>query len=484
MEQKEFRINKRFEPLLTNRDRRIILYGSRSSSKSDFVSRLIFKRMLEDKDFFGIAVRNVMDNNRGSTYKAMVDVIAEYGMEQFFSCILTPMEIVCKHNGNKLIFKGLDDVTKIKSLKNVTFCWWEEEVPRTYEEYLTVSLTLRSPKAEYLQEIFTINPYFKDCPNYEEHWLYRKYFQGHDDLSYRIVDVVDYEGKKYESYTTVHYSSWRDNYWCPMQERIALEALKDGDEYTYRRDSLGMWSRPDIVGQFYKDFRLTRNTVQSRQYNNKLALHLSFDHNNNPYSACTVYQCDPVDARKIYQIDEVCLKSPNNKLMSVLDAICLKYRDHDAQMYVYGDPNGYKEDSTKEQGDNAYRMIMGRLSRFKPVLRAERSAPSVRARQNWLNDVFLSDWNELRVYISLECRNSINDFTMLREDPVKGGKLKEKWKDPETDIVCEKYGHTSDSFEYFLCVLFKDDFEMHKNGGMVPKFSTGPITKGLRNNRW
>ncbi len=480
---KQFTYNKVFEPLLTNKDSRVILYGSRSSSKSDFVASLIFYRMLTDKYFKGIAMRNVNENNRESTYKAITDVIARYGMEGYFHCTHSPAEIICKHNGNKMLFRGMDDVTKIKSIKNPSFIWWEEEIPRTYEEYLTVSLTLRSPDAEYLQEYFTINPFFKDCPNYEDHWFWQKFFKNQTELSFRVEEKVEYDGNTYSSFATILHSTWRQNYWCPMADRIKYESLKNGDQFTYMRDSLGLWSRAETVGQFYKDFKVGKNTVNRREYNPELPLWLSFDFNNNPFSACTIYQSDEDNNKCIYMIDEICLKSPRNKLIEVLNEIKKRYEGHISGMYITGDPNGYKEDTTKEKGDNAYSMIFGALKEFKPTDKTMRSAPSVRASQNWLNDVFDHNEGGIEIYISMECRNSINEFTMLREDPIKGGTLKEKWTDPETGIVSEKYGHISDAFRYCMTQMFKSEFDKHRNGGVTTNVSYGHRpsrgTKGL-----
>lgn len=484
MEQRTIRLNPRFKELWNNTDRRIIMYGSRSSSKSAFICTKIVQNMITHKYFKGIAMRTNYNNHLGSCFEGLVREIKDRGIEQYFNITKSPYNIIYIPNGNEMLFRGFEEPGKLKSIKDPTFAWFEEEVPDSYDDYMTVSLSLRTQKADYIQEVFTINP---TIPDYTNHWFWKKYFEGHDELSYRIEDITEYDGQILKQYTTVHNSTWRDNL-LMLAERpqfaVEIEADRETDPESYTRNSLGLWCQPKPVGQFYKDFKLSVNSVEKHNYDPELMLHLSFDHNNNPYSACTIYQCDKDNARLLYQIDEICLKSPNNKLSTVLDEICIRYRDHRGSVSIYGDPNGYKEDSTKEKGDNAYKMIFSRLSKFRPLDRTTRVAPSVRARQNWLNDVFLKEDNGLKVLIGRNCRNSINDFTMMREDPVKGGKLKEKWVDPETGINSERYGHCSDSYEYMMCVLYKNDFDRHKNGGLSSKISVGRREQRGDRNLW
>ena len=177
------------------------------------------------------------------------------------------------------------------------------------------------------------------------------------------------------------------------------------------------------------------------------------------------------------------VKDPRNKLTEVIKEFINIFKDHKESIYIYGDPNGYREDTHIEKGFNKYKMIFSGLKDFKVIDRTTRSAPSVKSRQAWINDIFAYNNGGIKVIISMECRNSINDFTMLKEDPAKGGKLKQTGTDSETGIKgVELYGHCSDTFDYFICEMFKTEFNNHKNGGISNKIIQGP--KPVSKNSW
>lgn len=469
---KVIKLNPRFKELYNNKARRIIMYGSRSSSKSAFTCTQIIINMISHKYFKGIALRKYAVDLKDSCYKGLKQEILNLGLEHIFSMTESPMCITCKTNNNQMIFRGLDEPSKLKSITDPSFCWYEEDIPDSYQDYLTISLSLRTHKADYIQEIFTINPMIS---NYEDHWFWKKYFKDRNELSFEGEDEVEYKGIIYKQKYVVHQSTWRDNLLLlalKPEIAIAFEEMKNTDPIAYQQQSLGLWCHPNIKDKFWKDFELVKNTVDKKEYDYELPVHLSWDFNNAPYSACTIYQGDKNQDNTIYLIKEICLKAPRNKLVEVIKEVSNLLVNHKENVYIYGDPNGYRDDTTKELGDNAYKMIFGGLKHLKTVDRTIKVYPSVRASQNWINDILAFNSN-IKFFISRECRNSINDFTMLKEDPIKGGTLKEKWKDPETGIKCEKVGHISDTVRYFFTEMFKTEYEKYKNGGVSENISYG-----------
>ena len=62
------------------------------------------------------------------------------------------------------------------------------------------------------------------------------------------------------------------------------------------------------------------------------------------------------------------------------------------------------------------------------------------------------------------------DFKYVQENS-DGSKLKERYRDKQTGLTYEKYGHCSDTFEYFICEYFKKeyaDFQGKKQLKVVP----------------
>lgn len=427
-------INDTFIPLWSCEDRYMILYGSRGSSKSDFAAKLVIRRMLEHSFFRCICIRNTEASIGMSVFNNLKMNISKMGISHLFKINESPMKIECLLNKNLIVFKGMDNPDKIKSISEITCIWWEEDINYDYDDYITVTTSMRAPKADFIQEIFTINPVL---PDYENHWFWKKFFEGHDELSYRIRFELEYDGKKMEQFATVHNSTWRDNKWLKSDFIHDIEQLRDTDPYLYSVFNLGIWTQSVAKGQFWKNFTLARNSTDNIPYNKELPLHLSFDFNNNPYMTCTVYQ---VDGKIVKQINEICLRTPRNKTKEVCEDIKNLYRGHESGMFIYGDPNGYKEDTKSEKGYNDYKIIFSELSIFRPTDRTTRSYPSVKMSGMFINEVFQSNYADISVIISRKCRNSINDFTTVKEAP-DGTMLKEKAIDKETGVNCEKGGH-------------------------------------------
>ena len=93
------------------------LIGSYGSGKSyNIATKLIVNSFREKRKVLGI--RKVYRDVRDSVFTDLVDVISELELEGYFKIITGRLEIVNKITGSKFIFRGLDDVRKIKSIKD------------------------------------------------------------------------------------------------------------------------------------------------------------------------------------------------------------------------------------------------------------------------------------------------------------------------------------------------------------------------------
>lgn len=88
--------------------------------------------MLKDPRLCGVAFRQVANTMRDSVFATMVSAIARLGVEDQFECTVSPMMIRRKGTGQVVLFRGLDDPEKAKSLqlqdpeKYIGFAVWEE----------------------------------------------------------------------------------------------------------------------------------------------------------------------------------------------------------------------------------------------------------------------------------------------------------------------------------------------------------------------
>jgi hypothetical protein len=85
-------------------------------------------------------------------------------------------------------------------------------------------------------------------------------------------------------------------------------------------------------------------------------------------------------------------------------------------------------------------------------------------RANFINTIFANGFDGIELYIDNKCENTLNDYLYLKEDS-DGKKKKEKAKDPSTGISFEKFGHTSDANDYFICTAFANEYSKYQRGG-------------------
>ncbi len=106
------------------------LKGGRGSTKSSFISMEIIKRLLQDRNASAIVFRKVANTLRTSVYAQMVWAIYTLNVQHLFQFSKSPLEIILKQTGQKIMFWGADDPNKTKSIKlekgYFKFLWLEE----------------------------------------------------------------------------------------------------------------------------------------------------------------------------------------------------------------------------------------------------------------------------------------------------------------------------------------------------------------------
>ncbi len=255
----------------------------------------------------------------------------------------------------------------------------------------------------------------------------------------------------------------------PHIEKEYIESLRMLPAFEYQCFVEGDWeAMPKTGGEFYKAFDYDKNTFRQAKidgrpeaYDPNLPLHITFDFNVNPYMTCCVWQ---LVGKKARQIDEICLPSPRDTTKATCREFSTRYYGHTGGLFIYGDPAGRQEDTRTEKGYNDYVIIREELSGFRPTLRVANKAPNVVPRGNFLNVCFETGYQGISIQIGQNCVNTVNDYLYLKEDS-DGTKKKEKVKDPATGISFEKYGHTSDANDYFLCYVFAGAFASYQKGG-------------------
>lgn len=431
-------VNRAYESAIECKKRFLFLYGGAGSGKSQFAARKILFRIMNEEGHRILMVRKEKNRIRESMYTLLKDIIESYGISNSFSFNEEQMKITCHETGSQVLSVGLKYSEKIKSIHGITSIWVEEAFELEKKDFDQLNLRLRGITKLYKQIICTFNPMDVN------HWLKAFIDNKPDNL-------------------LAMQTTFNDNVYIDKEYMDELVNQYKGNENFNRVYIKGDWGRAYTGGEFYHGFSWSKH-VGSVPYNPQLPLHITFDFNVNPYLTCCVWQIN--ESKKVMQIDEICLTHPRNSTKQVCAEFRRKYfneKGHTAGLFVYGDPAGKHEDTRNERGYNDFTIIQHELKEMHPTMRVASKAPHVKSRGDFINSILSSEYDGISIAIDSTCRRSIDDFSYLKQD-ANGDKLKEKAKDEKSGIVFEKYGHTSDSADYFLTSVFSSEFNYFING--------------------
>ena len=106
------------------------LPGGRGSAKSSFVSLEIVDGMMKDPAANAVVFRRTAATLRDSCYSQIAWAIDELGASSLWRGNVSPMQFTYLPTGQQILFRGVDDAGKLKSLKPrrgyFRFIWFEE----------------------------------------------------------------------------------------------------------------------------------------------------------------------------------------------------------------------------------------------------------------------------------------------------------------------------------------------------------------------
>lgn len=104
--------------------------GGRASLKSSYVGTELVLQLLKHPDCHALVTRQVGDTMRDSVYAQILWAIDKLGLTTKFKCTQSPLQCTYTPTGQRILFRGLDDPQKIKSIKlpfgYIGILWFEE----------------------------------------------------------------------------------------------------------------------------------------------------------------------------------------------------------------------------------------------------------------------------------------------------------------------------------------------------------------------
>jgi phage terminase large subunit len=397
--------NEVYLPYLKNLKRYNIFYGGAGSGKSVFVvQREVIHNINLGTNL--LVVRKVGKTNRDSTFALFKSIISAWNLGAYFKINQTDMRITNKLNGAQIVFAGLDDVEKLKS---ITFengvlhrVWIEEASEIAKKDFIQLNLRLRGklPKGKFYQITVSFNPIEVT------HWL-KDYFFDNNSKSEK---------------TSILHTNYKDNRFLDDEYIETLESFEDEDKYYYNVYTLGEWG---VLGNvIYNKYKVWDFLHQSKlDFDNiDKFIGLDFGYNHPAVAALMSYYDD-----EIYIHDEIYMKKQTNDVMI--------------------------EEVTDRWGKD-YSIIADSASPDKIEEFAKEGFDIKGAKKNKESVKHGIDWIKRRlVHIMPHCQNHINEFQSY------------KWKeDKNGDIIDEPVKYHDDCMDADRYALDDHRLEIAEEG--------------------
>ena len=205
-----------------NKSRIKIYWGGAGSAKSfTAFSEMVYNMVVHGCNY--LIVRQTANSNRTSTYSLTKKIISNFGLENVFKENKTDMTFTCIMNKAMVVFRGLEDVERLKSisypggsgiLERIIF---EESSEGSFESFSQLNIRLRGQSSNFFQITLLLNPV--SITN----WVKTTFFDRNDFNAY------------------IHRSTYKDNPFLDDDYIKALESFKNINENFYRIYCLGEW---------------------------------------------------------------------------------------------------------------------------------------------------------------------------------------------------------------------------------------------------
>ena len=267
--------------------------GSRASKKSKTTALWFIYNIMKYKTANVLVVRKTYRTLKDSCYTELKWAIHRLGVDAFFSCTQSPLEITYLPTGQKIYFRGLDDPLKVTSITvDVgSLCWlWIEEAYEINSEadfdMLNESIRGEVEGNLFKQITLTFNPWN------DRHWLKKRFFDNPD------ADTLA---------MTTNYTC---NEWLDEADLQVFETMKEKNPRRYQVAGLGNWGIVD--GLVYENWKEQEFNVEDvRTSATTSVFGLDFGYTNDPSALfCGILD---VKAKKLWVFDEMYEKALSNR---------------------------------------------------------------------------------------------------------------------------------------------------------------------------
>jgi phage terminase large subunit len=386
-----------------------ILFGGSSSGKSVAAAqRCVIDVASGGRNY--LCIRNVKATIKNSMFNEICKAITRFKLTPYFSINHSDLVITCA-NGYQILFAGLDDVMKVKSITPVlgviTDILIEEATEIEQNDFRQLQRRLRGLSRLPKRITMLFNPIWLD------HWIHTVYFKNWDDSKTYYND-----GR-----VSILKTTYKDN--LRFLEQGDIDILEDEtDKYYHDVYTLGNWG---VLGNvIFKNWEV-RDLTEERKIFDKYRNGLDFGFSSDP--AALVRSHYDKNHKTIYITDEIYMKEMTNDILGkdVKQLIGNEYVTCDS-----AEPKSIAD--LRNMDINA--------------LSARKGKDSVNFGIDWLQ--------RQKIVIDVRCQNAKNEFQQY------------KWKEDKDGMVLkvpvDKNNHILDGLRY----SYEDEMEDRQLKALKP----------------
>ncbi len=366
-----------------------VLKGGKGSKKSTTTALNLIYRLMKYPESNLLVVRAVFNTHRDSTFAQLKWAQEKLGVAHLWQNTVSPMEMMYKPTGQRILFRGFDDVLKLASttVSKGYLCWvWIEEAFEIGSENDFEKLDLSVPRGNvpphlFKQTTLTFNPWS------ESHWLKKRFFDKDQDNA----------------------STYSTNYLCNEflddTDRAIFERMRDTNYRRYAVAGLGEWGVAE--GLIYENFE-----VLNFNFDEKGNIHLTTAHSGASPQGEADYVIDFWKIRHFFGLDYGYTNDPTAFIAFAVNPLS-------KEIYIYDEHYETKmlncdiAEMIKRKGfakeriraDSAEPKSNDDLRR----LGISRIMPSVKGKDSILNGV--AQIQEYKIYIHPKCVNVLAELS-------------------------------------------------------------------------
>lgn len=363
-----------------DKNRYRVLKGGKGSKKSATTALNFVYRLMKYPESNLLVVRAVMNTHRDSTFAQLKWAQERLGVAHLWQNNVSPMEMTYKPTGQKILFRGFDDVLKLASTTvakgYLNFVWVEEAFELSSEADFD-KLDLSVPRGNipphlFKQTTLTFNPWL------ETHWLKSRFFDNP------------------QPNVSIYSTNYLCNEFLDETDRAVFERMKEESPRKYDVAGLGNWGLSE--GLIYenwhiKDFAVDElgiiknesgEILQDNSWQYRSFFGLDYGYTNDP-TAFIAFAANPI-TKELYIYDE----HYERKMLNCDLAAMIKSKGF-AKERIRADS------AEPKSNDDLRRLGIGRIM------------PSVKGKDSIMNGI--AQIQEYKIFIKPGCKNFISEIS-------------------------------------------------------------------------